>query len=430
MHAPSSSHIHDVATPSISAYAEALHLDSVTTRLCFDAEEQTPNLIAALAHRCPSIRDVMAELRQRIPLAPHSAPGAWGQFYRLKSHYRSVCCALPINSSPLSTNSEVIVFKGSEPLLKDFHNYLQWMLTAHFRNSDLPLGLHLPFVLRMPPGAMPIDECQREQRITSAFQQRHLDCYGELAQVPVPLLVHEYAGSDVARYVDTVRRNLPTAAFERVEARAKAGLGIEIYYYPSSPVRVENVHRAGVPLVVDVDSAEDTIKRWATLAARLLALRLMPYVTWNRAWGSCLDFGNACLDGGLCDLLTLTPFESIGNNRLFRSCLRDTFSVFAETVCLFCKTLSGTRQNESDSSTIDPLCVSFARSILVDSLQREGSHVGGMDERVTAFVSERSVAGLIEALREPTYSRAPYSSVAFDASVSHYPAYRSGTSES
>jgi hypothetical protein len=274
---------------------------------------------------------------------------------------------------------------------------------------------------------MPIDECQREQRLTSAFQQRHLDRYGELAQVPLPLLVHEYTGRDVARYVDTVGRHLPNAAFERIEGRARTGLGIEIYYYPNSPVRVENLQHAGVPLAVDVDSAEDTIKRWATLAARLLSLRFMPYVTWNRAWGSCLDFGNACLDGGFCDLLSLTPFESIGNNRLFRACLRDTVGVFTETVSLFCKTLSHTHQNQSDSS-MDPLCASFARSVLVDSVRREG-HVGGMDERVTAFVSELSLADVLEALREPTYSHASYSGLTLGPRVSECPAYAAGASE-
>ena len=56
--------------------------------------------------------------------------------------------------------SGAIVFKGTEPLLPDFPEYLDWMLQAQFRASRLPLGLHFALDMKLPPGAMWIEECE------------------------------------------------------------------------------------------------------------------------------------------------------------------------------------------------------------------------------------------------------------------------------
>ena len=51
--------------------------------------------------------------------------------------------------------------------MADFDEYLAWMMRAGFRGSDLPIGLHCPLVVNVPPGAVPLDECDREQRMAT-----------------------------------------------------------------------------------------------------------------------------------------------------------------------------------------------------------------------------------------------------------------------
>ncbi len=80
----------------------------------FDAEIGTPELIDAIAAELPQIRDVMAGLRNSLPLAPHSGVGPIGRsgFYRIPNHYRSVCFILPARKKS-DPSPGVIVFKGS-----------------------------------------------------------------------------------------------------------------------------------------------------------------------------------------------------------------------------------------------------------------------------------------------------------------------------
>ena len=65
----------------------------------------------------------MAELRRAVPLVADATCGQQGQFYRLPFHNRSICCALSSVDESLY-ESEVLVFKGTEPLLADFASYL------------------------------------------------------------------------------------------------------------------------------------------------------------------------------------------------------------------------------------------------------------------------------------------------------------------
>lgn len=96
----------------------------------------------------------------------------------------------------------------------------------------------------------------------------------------------------------------------------------------------------------------------------------MPYAPWNKGWGSCLDAGNACLDGGLADLLTLVPFESIPDDRLFQVSLLSSLEVLSQTVVSLCEMLARPGYDRTRRTTslyargaIPPSAVAWVRSI-------------------------------------------------------------------
>ena len=247
----------------LGRHTEHVGFGGVPSDMTFDAERDRPRLVHALERLCPDIRRIMAGLRQTLPVAPTAAEGVTGQFYRLPGHYRSLCCAIPDLEGPDRLwEGDVITFKGTEPLMADFDEYLAWMMRAGFRGSDLPIDLHFSLVVNVPPGAVPLDECDREQRMAAAVHERHLRVYGELAQAPVPLFVHRCSTHDTTRSVDALRRHLPPQTFERVEARARAGCGVMVSYYPTAPIRVDDFRvLAGTTpgLRVAVAEGEDTI---------------------------------------------------------------------------------------------------------------------------------------------------------------------------
>ena len=140
------------------------------------------------------------------------------------------------------------------------------------------------------------------------------------------------------RYVDALRRHLPPQAFEQVEARARAGCGVTVSYYPTGPIRVDDFRCWPAPrpgLRIAGAEGEDTITAWCRLFARLLHLGLMPFAPWNTGRGSSVDPGNACIDGGFADLLMLVPFESIPDDRWFRRSVLASVRLLGHTVSVF-----------------------------------------------------------------------------------------------
>ncbi len=390
----------------------------VASDMVFDAEHERPRLIAALEPLCPDIRAIMSGLRQAVPVAPNAAAGVTGQFYRLPGHFRSVCCVVP--DTPRAEelwNGDVIAFKGTEPLMPDFDEYLQWMMTAPFRGSDLPMGLHFPLMVNVPPGMVPLDECVREERMAAAVHERHLTVYGELAHAPVPLFVHRCASAVTTRYVDTLARHLTPQAFERVEQRAGAGCGVSIWYYPTAPIRVDDLRvlaATNPQLRVAADEGEETITRWCRLFARMLQLGFMPYAPWNQGRGSCVDAGNACIDGGFADLLMLVPFESIPDDRWFRRSLLASAQMLSHTVSMLTVSL-GPRPAERPDPSLDPLSQVFLRPRLLEAILAETPAGLAPDARVVSCFALERFEDLVSASRADGLPHAPYRAGGFAA---------------
>ena len=371
----------------LQRHAERAGFVEVPADLVFDAERERPRLVRAVERRCPPVRAILAGLRRRLPVARHAGEGVGGQFYRLPRHHRRVCCVIPDVDGPERLwEGDVIAFEGSEPLMADFDDYLRWMVTTPFRDGDLPIGLHLPLVAGVPPGAMPLDECDRAQRLAAALHERHLTLYGELARAPVPLAVHRWPAEDTARYVEALRWRLPGPAFERAAARARPGCGVSVWYCPAPPMRVDDlVYLAATDpqLRPAPDAGEETVAGWCRQFARLLHLGFMPFAPWNAARGSCVDAASACIDGGFADLSTLVPFESIPDDGWFRRSLLDSIRRLSRTVAVFTGAL-GARPATQEDPHLDWLTLTFLSPRLLDQLEREAPAGAALDWRISS----------------------------------------------
>lgn len=369
----------------------------------FDAERDTPELIDWVDGHVPSVREVMESLRNAVPLVPHSGVGPVGSggFFRIPNHYRSVSYVLPAREAG-NVSSGVIVFKGTEPLLPDFPEYLDWMLRVPFRSSGLPLGLHFPLEMKLPPAAMWIEEALAEQTVASRLQQEYLRRYGRIAKLPLPLFVFRMTREQVDRYQEIVVRRLSGDALSKIRNKLTDGLGIEVYYYPELPVRVADLFvgnvRDAFKAALAPDLVEDILAGWAQLFSEMLCLNYMPYASWHRGMGGCCDSGNACIDGGFHDLLTLVPFDTIPDDVTFRQCLNSSIRMLSESMSSLAAAAVGS------PAQVDAEVASFAAAFISDRLRtqlmiedRDGRAV---DVRLKRFCSTPTASDIIPFVRQ------------------------------
>lgn len=282
-------------------------IGTATADVVFDLEAASPEVFGALRDSAPGVVPAIARLRAGIPLMASSVPGEQGELYRLKGHNRSVCVAIGEDKS----TSDVVVLKGTEPLMADFDSYIAWMARTQFGAWPRPLAEHFPLFEGKAPGTVHLAEAMGEATIALDAQQRHLAHYGGLMRLPVPLFVWKLCASQAAAVVATLRARVSAMAFERLEPHLTHGIGVLAYYYPSPPVRVHAAGRPGYmkPAPLDLGSHANVIERaipgWFTIAARLLWLGLLPTTPLSWRLGDVFDPNNACLDGGVCDISSL-----------------------------------------------------------------------------------------------------------------------------
>ena len=372
---------------------------SIKTDAIFDAARDCPALVERLFARVPGLRETLDELRSALPIPDSTSAGRQGRFLRLPTHYRSVCLSLTSDgwSDPLSAG-HVIVLKGTEPAIAGFDEYLLWMMTARFRKSELPMGLHFPLALRMPPGAMPIDECIREQKISTTFQERYVERFGELARTPIPLLTHRMDREVVDRYLAQLKHALPAQALERVEQRARAGLGVAVYYYEGLPLRVSDLQRGGdgsTPIATDLSALSTVIGSWVELFARMLSLGYVPFAHWNKGWGACVDRGNACVNGGFADLLTLVSLTTMPSERVLRASVWSSVNLLIETVT----TLWAVSRGAVDDEEVKTLVGLYVRQQLLERVAQIEAAGHAFDGRVRTCLSVDSLQDLASLTR-------------------------------
>lgn len=293
---------------------------SATADVVFDAAQAEPDVVRAVCDASPAIGPALERLRAgSLPLMSTAAPGEQGDLYRMRGHNRSVCLAL----GPDKSTADVIVLKGSEPLLPDFDAYLEWMRSRQFGNWPRPIMEHFPLSEGKAPGTVFLDEALSEAELALKVQARHLRHYGGLMRLPVPLFVFRLPAGDHARVVELLRAKLSEPAFERVGPHLDRGIGVFAYYYPGPPARVNAVGRPRFlwPATQDLTARshvlETMVPGWIRLAARLLWLGFLPSTPLSWRLGTIFDPNNTCLDGGACDVGSIYPMEQAPNDAFF-----------------------------------------------------------------------------------------------------------------
>lgn len=392
-----------VAVDSFFSMSSDYVMDSASLPVVFDAERDTPQLVDSLAANVPQLSRILASLRRALPLVPHSGIGPIGRFYRLPNHYRSVSFLVPPEgSTELQPASGVIVFKGTEPLIADFSAYFDWMLNARFRNSGLPLGLHFPLEMKLPPAAMWIEECMAEQAVSSKLQQMFLNRYGRLARLPLPLFVFRMTPPQIARYQEVVCSKLSADANWKIKNKLSDGLGVEVYYYPELPVRVADLFvgnvREAFKDALAPEQVDITFGKWAKLLSEILCLGYMPYAPWHHGMGGCCDQGNACIDGGFNDLLTLVPFDAIPDDVLFRQSLVASTRMLADSMASLAAASAGMAPAaDSDASAVAADYITDRLREHVREMIRDGQ---AMDARLKRVLEVPGFTDMVDVLRK------------------------------
>ena len=273
----------------------------------WDVAEAAPEVFAAVSNDSPAVPSALEGLRSGVPFMASAAPGEQGELYRIRGHNRSVCIALSGDKS----TSDVVVIKGSEPLLPDFERYLDWMQFKSFGAWPRPMMEHFPLFEGKTPGIVALDEARKEAELALDVQTAHLRHYGELIRLPVPLMVLAAPQPTHDRVMAQLRRRMSAPALERVEPTLQRGIGMFVYHYPGPPVRVAAVGRPrhmwpGSPDMASRKNVmEKMIPGWIQIAARLLWLGFLPSTPLAWRLGAIFDPNNSCLDGGACDIASV-----------------------------------------------------------------------------------------------------------------------------
>jgi hypothetical protein len=375
----------------LQQHAQESNVVWVPGRLRFDLSKNDATVFEAVANNSNRFRSVFASIQSQIPLQPTSRPYTDWHFYRLPNHNRSFCYSLSETESIF--DAPAFVFKGTEPLLQDFPLLLDWMSQAPFRRSTRVMADHFPLSEGKIPGALSMKEACREAEIALEVQRRHLNHYGELARIPTPLAIHVVDEPKAERAIAMLRNKLSSAAFARVEAILQSELAIYIYYYPIAPIRSN--YRGGIAYtkltehVTRTFNKEVTVADWARLMTRLVYLGFLPYNVRNEGLGACMDFGNATLDGGFCDLDSIIPVEESPDDEFYYESIVQSFAILQNTI----KLTLGISADSSLYPSIDEFaCGQFVRQLVNSAILTEKRPALGLDERFQRIMTPHSIA--------------------------------------
>jgi hypothetical protein len=292
----------------------AARLVPVQTELALSRAE--PALFEHLVRTQPALVDAMGTLDGKLVVPPTSGTSG-SHLYRLQNHNRSFCLAVTADEDVYSAST--IVLKGVEPWIDDFPEYVRWLSVSPFRQSTRTMAEHFPLAEGKIPGATSLREIRHEAELALDVQRKHLQHYGELAHVPLPLFTYKL-GTD-GPWRTALKSHLSSAAFDRIEPLLNEGIGVLAYFYPAVPARADHV--AGDRKLTDylktAYPVDQTIGKWVTLLARIMLLGYMPLTPLHDGLGGCMDAGNATLDGGFCDLDSLIPLAECADDELFHA---------------------------------------------------------------------------------------------------------------
>ena len=312
--------------------AKKQNLEWLKCNPIFDLSKRTPDLFRELCKKSPELKSAHSVLKTGFYLPQNAKLDVDSNFLRLPNHLRSFYYRLSPDENPARWfETDVLCFKGAEPLLPDFKNYLSWMSKTRIRGSQLPILDTFPMREGKVAGVVSLQEAQTEARIASELQLAHLKAYGTLAAIPTPLFVYSFAGQDSEKLFKSLKGLMQTRAFQRIEPLRAQGFAVLVYYFPHLPVRADYFGATERALLraklKTLPNVEETLDGWLRICARMMLMGFLPGTSLSIGLGSCLDFGNATIFGGLCDLDSVFPINSAYNDGFIYEAIAGNMSI-------------------------------------------------------------------------------------------------------
>jgi len=310
---------------------ETIHLPIV-----WDLTVDYPKLLGVLDEIHPWLRAAVRELRERLPVPPSTEAFVVGPYHRPPGSARSFYRAEDDDAGPDS--GPVIAVKGMEPLSQNFRSGLQDLDRACY--SPFTIAEHFVFEERKVPGCLTLAEATAEARRAAELQSAHLAAYGTLARVPLPLLVFRHSDDTKQDVADLLGELLSDAARAAVAAQMTSGLGVYVYVYPATPLRVthldylfrgQSFQKRSLALLTVCDP-DAMARRWVSAVVRMLYLGYLPGTLASLHSGICCQPQNACLNGGFVDLDSVTSFSDLRDDTAVYAALQFSMDELVRTV--------------------------------------------------------------------------------------------------
>lgn len=401
----------------------------------FDLATSAPALYESACRQSPNLARACDAFREDPPLPSSAEMGREGRIYRPPRHYRSYCYELADDAPTDDLSSDVLVVKGAEIALDDYPKLIEWLKSRPCRNyiKNRSMIDNLAIRERKVPGAMTLHEAEVEKNIGLAVHRAHLEHYGTLAHIPVPVLTLGVPDEKVERAKSILKSTLVQAGWERIEPHIDHGLAIFIYYYPSAPLRLDQVLEYGalreqVPEWADIGGlgtakkmpsflssalqnfdAEAAFEGWMQLFVRLLYLDFLPFTSNAIMHGSMLASSNLCIDGGGCDIDSIVSMKDYPDDHFIMESFISSVGQLHRTVA----TAFGlpADQGELDNLIYGFLLAQFRR--IIEQERRETVQLHPLIERVLSLQSFMDAAELV-----PYLSRIPGAKLAHVTSLS------------
>ncbi|WP_158019674.1 hypothetical protein [Mycolicibacterium rhodesiae] len=350
--------------------------------LLWDVRSASGEAMALLAQREPTIAEILDDVVARCPVSETARPFEGEHFERPRGHARSFSLRL---------SAGVLVFKGTEPFSLDYPDVLEeaWRKRELGRFSPMDHfaivedEVYLSLTKRLALG------CAEQ---TWDWVNAHTSVFRELPHTPCPLLVLQVPEGVTTGFrailLPLLSDCLQLSAREKVDGFLADGLGVYVYYYPGTPVRLAHAlgdfpgsfgvgvdDEATTPIDFDIDSA---VASWTDLFARMLVAGFVPTTPIHT--GNCLQSQNVAIDGGLCDVDSLVALSSLRHTRDLASALSFSLEVLTETVV-----------------TATALPYHFVSGYLWQEIARrtrETARGTACDPRISRFVELEGLAGL------------------------------------
>lgn len=346
-------------------------------------------------------------------------------FYRPQGHSRA--CYLR------GLNNEHIAIKGSEVTLATFEQALHTLSTVqtipafwHHRAPD-----YFVLIEKALPLALLTREALEEAHKAINFISDYLTHYSELPLVPLPLMVCQLNETYSTRIIDSYKKVLSERAFTNaIRYIKKAGLSIYIYYYPISPVRVKHERGTKSTFVNFQDSYNklqelinpiDSIRKWMKLLARMFALGYTPSRPEDMLVGACYMAHNSTLDGGFCDMGSVSKIENIKSDHDFYHMLFTFMGLLGHKYKILFLTNSVARcalglhrgahiSKITVFSHIDLIINKFIRNELYLAIEEEEKRGVIFDKRIKRFFSDNLSCEELFKIYDATLGRVTQSS--------------------